>query len=125
MQPQRSVKPCVFMGSSQRDLAAFPEEVRGDIGHALYEAQCGSESISAKALKGFGGRGVLEVVDDFDGNTYRAVYTVRFAGALYVLHAFQKKSKKGIATPMSDVEVIRKRLKAAEEHYRARKPKKD
>lgn len=79
MQPRRSVKPCVFMGSSQRDLAAFPEEVRGDIGHALYEAQCGSESISAKALKGFGGRGVLEVVDDFDGDTYRAVYTVRFA----------------------------------------------
>jgi phage-related protein len=75
---------------------------------------------AAKALKGFGGRGVLEVVDDFDGDTYRAVYTVKFAGVVYVLHAFQKKSKRGIATPQRDIDLIKARLKRAEEHYRAK-----
>lgn len=75
-------------------------------------------SIRAKALKGFGGRSVLEVVDDEDGDTYRAVYTVRFAGVVYVLHAFQKKSKKGIETPKRDIEIVRTRLKLAEAHYR-------
>ena len=71
-----------------------------------------------QALKGFGGRGVLEIVDDFDGDTYRAVYTVKFAGVIYVLHAFQKKSKKGIATPRRDIDLIKARLKRAEEHYK-------
>lgn len=112
-------KPCVFVGSARRDLAAFPEDARGEIGHALYEAQCGEEPVAAKALKGFGGRGVLEIVEDFDGNTYRAVYTVRFALAIYVLHAFQKKSKKGAKTVQSDIDLVRKRLKSAEEHHRA------
>ena len=78
----------------------------------------GDEHPRAKALKGFGGRSVLEVVDDEDGDTYRAVYTVRFAAAIYVLHAFQKKSKKGIETPKREIEVIRTRLKMAEAHYR-------
>jgi phage-related protein len=118
---QLDSKPCIFMGSSQRDLAAFPEDVRGEIGHALYEAQCGGEPLAAKALKGFGGRGVLEIVEDHDGDTYRAVYTVRFKSAIYVLHAFQKKSKKGIATPAHDIELIRKRLKNADEHHRTRR----
>jgi len=81
--------------------------------------------LAAKALRGFGGRGVLEIVDDFDGDTYRAVYTVRFAGAIYVLHAFQKKSKKGAATPVQDIALVRKRLKAASEHYRARSQRRD
>jgi len=107
------------MGSSQRDLAAFPADVRGDVGHALYEAQCGAEPFAAKAMKGFAGRSVLEIVSDFDGDALRAVYTVRFANAIYVLHAFQKKSKRGIATPHRDMDLIRQRLKAAEEHHRA------
>jgi phage-related protein len=104
-------------------LAVFPEEMRGDIGHALYEVQCGEEPIAAKALKGFGGRSVLEIVSDFDGDTFRAVYTVRFADAIYVLHAFQKKSKRGSATPQRDIELIGARLKAAEKHHRARQAK--
>jgi phage-related protein len=86
----------------------------------LFDAQCGQEPASAKALKSFGGRGVLELVEDFDGNTYRAVYTVRYAGAVYVLHAFQKKSKSGIATAKHDLELIRKRLRDADADYRAR-----
>jgi len=83
----------------------------------MHEAKTTSAA-AAKALKGFGGRGVLEVVDDFDGDTYRTVYTVKFTGVIYVLHAFQKKSKKGIATPRREVELIKGRLKRAEEHYR-------
>ena len=88
------------------------------MGVAINDAQNGEEHPRAKALKGFGGRSVLEVVDDEDGNTYRAVYAVRFAGVVYVLHAFQKKSKKGIETPKRDIEVVRTRLKSAEAHYR-------
>ena len=76
--------------------------------------------MAAKALRGFGGRTVLELVEDFDSDTYRAVYTVRFAGVVYVLHAFQKKAKKGIATPQQDIELIKSRLRDAELHYRAR-----
>jgi phage-related protein len=90
------------------------------IGHAIFEAQCGGEAPSVKALRGFGGRGVLEVVEDFDGDTYRAVYTVRFVGAVYVLHVFQKKSKRGIATPKTDVELIKARLRTAQAHHAAR-----
>ena len=108
------------MGSSLRDLSAFPGDVRGEIGHALYEVQLGEEPASAKALKGFGGRAVLEIVADDEAGTYRAVYTIRFEGAVYVLHAFQKKSKRGIATPAADIELIRNRLKAAAEDYRKR-----
>jgi phage-related protein len=99
-------------------IESLSNDVRGSIGHALHQAQCGDEPDSAKALKGFGGRGVLEIVEDFDGNTYRAAYTVRFAGVIYVLHAFQKKSKKGIATPKQTIELIKSRLRTAEENYR-------
>lgn len=113
-------KPCLFVGPSRRELRALPDEVRSEIGHALYEAQCGDTPLSAKPLKGFGGRGVLEIVENFDGNTYRAVYTVRFAKAIYVLRAFQKKSKKGIATPKSDIELIKARLRTAEADHHTR-----
>ena len=114
------LKPCLFIGASRRELKALPDEVQDEFGYALYEAQRGGEPLAAKALKGFGGRGVLEVIEDFDGNTYRAVHTVRFAGVVYVLRAFQKKSKSGIATPKSEIETIKTRLRAAEADYRAR-----
>ena len=117
----RFIKQCLFVGPTRRELKAFPDEVRGDIGHALHQAQCGDEPDSAKALKGFGGRTVLEIVADFDGNTYRAVYTVRFADVIYVLHAFQKKSKKGIATPKHVIDLIKFRLRDAEADYRMRR----
>jgi phage-related protein len=111
-------KPVEWVASSRDDLREFPKDVRRVMGQAIDDAQHGGEHPSAKGLKGFGGRGVLEVVDDFDGDTYRAVYTVKFAGVIYVLHAFQKKSKKGIATPQREVDLIKARLKRAEEHYK-------
>jgi len=114
-------KPCVFIGSSRKDLKRFPAKVQNRMGHALHQVQEGEEPIAAKALKGFGGRAVLELVDNFDGDTYRAVYTVRFAGMVYVLHAFQKKATKGSATPKHEIELIKSRLRDAETHYRARK----
>jgi phage-related protein len=107
-------KPLEWLGSSKKDLVALPASVRRFFGHALDFAQHGDQHSAAKALKGFGGAGVLEVVEDDRGGTYRAVYTVRFEHAVFVLHCFQKKSKSGIATPREDVEIIRTRLKAAE-----------
>lgn len=121
MKPARSQpKPCIFLGSSLKDLKRFPAKVRNRIGFALNEVQRGGEPLAAKALRGFGGRAVLELVDDFDSDTYRAVYSVRFAGVVYVLHTFQKKAKKGIATPQQDIELVKSRLRDAEFHYRAR-----
>jgi phage-related protein len=93
------------------------------MGYALNQVQEGDEPIAAKALKGFGGRAVLELIDDFDSATYRAVYTVRFAGVVYVLHAFQKKAKKGSATPKQEIDLIKSRLRDAELDYRARTEK--
>src|ERR1700692_1096977 len=110
-------KPTIWIGSSKDDLRSFPDEVRRVMGFAIHHAQTGDEHPRTKALKGFGGRSVLEVVDDEDGDTYRAVYTVRFAGMIYVLHAFQKKSKKGVERPKREIEVIKARLKVAEAHY--------
>ena len=110
-------KPVRWVGSSKDDLSAFPEEVRRRVGGALWEAQIGRKAPYAKPLRGFGGAGVLEIVDDFDGDTYRAVYTVHFAAAVYVLHAFQKKSVRGIATPKVELDVIDRRLKRAKEDY--------
>ena len=110
-------KPVRWVGSSQEDLRVFPEDVRRRIGGALWDAQLGLKAPYAKPLKGFMGAGVLEIVDDFDGDTFRAVYTVRFAQAVYVLHAFQKKSKRGITTPKSELDLIAKRLKRAKEDY--------
>ena len=112
-----TLKPVRWISSSKDDLSVLPEEVRGDIGQALYVAQRGDKHADAKVLKGFGGAGVLEVIARFDGETFRAVYTVRFAGAVYVLHVFHKKSKRGIATAKVDIELIKKRLKLAENDY--------
>ena len=99
---------------------AFPRPVQREVGQALYAAQCGEEYPSVKALKGFGGRAVLEIVATHEGDAYRAIYTVRFHDAIYVLHAFQKKSKKGIATPQREIELVKQRLAAATEDYRKR-----
>jgi phage-related protein len=104
-----------WIGSSLKDMKAMPEDVRQAFGFALYVAQCGGKHPDAKPLKGFTGAGVLEIVEDYSSDTYRAVYTVRFADAVYVLHVFQKKSKKGIATPNEEIEKIKARLKMAEE----------
>ena len=93
-----SPKPLIWVGSSRRDLRGFPDEVQDAIGYALYLVQIGQTPLAAKPLHGFGGASVLEIVEDFDRDTYRAVYTVRFAGVVYVLHVFQKKSKRGRAT---------------------------
>lgn len=111
------LKPVRWVGSSLGDLREFPEDVRRRMGGALWDAQLGLRAFYAKPLKGFGGAGVLEVLSDLGGDTYRAVYTVRFPGVVYVLHAFQKKSKRGIATPMADLQLIRRRLKRASEDY--------
>jgi phage-related protein len=113
-------RPLVWMGSSRSDLRGFPREVRRDIGQSLYAAQQGETDPSAKPLKGFGGGSVVEVVSRHLGGTWRAVYTVRFAEAVYVLHAFQKKSKRGIATPKNEMELVRQRLTAAERLHRER-----
>lgn len=107
-------KPLEWVASSRKDLMALPLDVRRRFGYALYLAQMGDQDDAAKVLKGFGGAGVLEVVEDDAGGTYRAVYTVRYAEAVFVLHCFQKKSKRGIATPKVDMDLIRARLKVAE-----------
>src|SRR5690349_12505249 len=113
----RSPKPVFWVASSRKDLKKFPKGVRQVVGQALFEAQTGGKHPDAKPLKGFGGSGVLEVVEDDDGKTYRAVYTVKFAGAVYVLHAFQKKSKEGGKTPPQEIEKIKARLKEAAKHH--------
>jgi phage-related protein len=102
-----------WIGSTKKDLQALPEEVVDVFGYALYLAQAGSKHDQAKALRGFGSAGVLEVVEDRRGDTYRAVYTVQFAVRVFVLHVFQKKSKSGIATPKPDLDLIRNRLQVA------------
>ena len=107
-------KPLIWIGSRKKDLMALPLKVRKFFGHALDFAQRGDRHDAAKALKGFGGAGVLEVVEDDAGGTYRAVYTVKFEEAVFVLHCFRKKSKSGIATPKEDLEIVRARLKVAE-----------
>ena len=115
-----SDKPLIWIGSTLKDLRAFPEEVKDVMGFALREAQAGGKHPDAKPLKGHRGAGVLEVVDDFDGDTYRAVYTVKLGGAVYVLHAFQKKSKRGVSTPSKEIALVRARLKLAEDDYETR-----
>lgn len=108
------MKPTHFVGSSLADLKAFPADVRHDVGFALEQAQQGEKSLHATPLVGFKGAGVLEIISNSDGNTYRAVYTVRLSEAVFVLHCFQKKSKSGIATPVRDMDLVRSRLKEAE-----------
>lgn len=117
------LKPCYFVGSSRKEINGFPQSVREDIGFAIFTAQLGGKHRSAKSLKGFGGAGVLEIVKNYHGDTWRAIYTVRFGEALYVLHAFQKKSKTGIKTPAHVMATVRSRLKVAEADYLARRRK--
>jgi phage-related protein len=116
---ERDPKPKLvrWIGSSREDVRDFPEPVRLRVGGALWDAQLGRKAAWVKPLRGFGGAGVLEVVDDYDGDTYRAVYTVRFSGVVYVLHAFQKKSKSGLATPRHAIALIEQRLRRAREDY--------
>jgi phage-related protein len=114
---ERTPKPVIWVASSRRDLKEFPKDVRRTVGQALFDAQTGGKHPDAKALKGFVGSSVLEIVEDDDGSTYRAVYTIKFARLIYVLHAFQKKSKRGKKTPPEEIAKVKARLKEAERHY--------
>jgi len=114
-------KPILWVASSRKDLMTMPADVQDTIGYALYLAQTGCKYLHCKPLKGFGHAGVLEVVEDFHGDTYRAVYTLRFGDAVYVLHCFQKKSTKNIKTPQPDIALIKNRLAAAEAHWKGHK----
>jgi phage-related protein len=111
-----------WVGSTKEDLLALPADVVDVFGYALYLAQIGRKHDQAKPLKGFGSAGVLEIVEDWKGSTFRAVYTVRFKYGIYVLHVFQKKAKRGIATPKSDLELIRLRLRVAEQAAKELEP---
>ena len=113
------IKPIIWVASTKSDLISLPDEVQDEIGHALYQAQKGEKSDKAKPFKEFGSAAVLEIVESDSGGTYRAVYTVKFKGAIAVLHVFQKKSKQGIATPKQDVDLIKSRFKLAEQKYEA------
>jgi phage-related protein len=117
---QSSSRPLVWIGSTRKDVRGFPHAVRRDIGYALYAAQDGEIDPSAKPLGGFGGASVLEIVARHRGDTWRAIYTVRYPEAVYVLHVFQKKSKRGTATPKQDIDLIRQRLNEAERQHRLR-----
>jgi phage-related protein len=117
--PQRQL---VFVGSSIDDLRSFPEDVKDVVGYALWLAQDGQKHPDAKPLKGFGGAGVLEIADAYRGDAYRVIYTTTFADVVYVLHAFKKKSTRGIATPKQHIDVIKRRLKDAAEIHGERKP---
>ena len=112
----------LWVASSKRDFREFPVQVQDDLSFELYLAQTGQHPLSAKPLKGLGS-GTVELVDDFDGDTYRAVYTVRFEEAVYVLHAFKKKSKRGVKTPQPDIDLVKRRLRAAELDYAERSSK--
>lgn len=117
-------KAVIWVGGSKETLKAFPEPVQKDVGYALWFAQIGSKHPHAKVLRGFGSAGVVEIIEDSDGNTYRAVYTVRFTEFVYVLRCFQKKSKRGVKTPPADITLIKSRLRMAEADYQARKDSK-
>ena len=116
---QPSPKPVIWLGDTLEALRACPQDVQDEVGYALYLAQSGAKYEGAKPLRGLGA-GVLEVIADYRGDTYRAVYTVRFAERVYVLHVFQKKSKQGISTPHSEIDLVRQRLKRAAELDRKR-----
>ena len=119
-QQSPSLKPLYWMGSTLKDLRDSPEAVKDGIGYALELVQKGEKPANAKPLRGFGGASVLEIVEDFDGDTWRAVYTVALANAVYVLHVFQKKSKRGTATPKKELDLIRRRLRDALEDAKAK-----
>jgi phage-related protein len=116
------LKPVIWVGSSRKDMRAFPEPVQDHMGYALYVAQRGGKHRDTKTLSGFGGAGVVEVVKDFRDDTFRPVYTLRYAGAVYMLHAFQKKSKTGRETPRRDIDLVKQRLREAEQIAKERKP---
>lgn len=107
------IKPLKFVGSSKKDLSSFPDEVKQDVGHALFVAQQGGRTSGVKTLRGFGGGAVVEIIEDHDGDTYRCVYTTKTGDVIAVLHAFQKKSKHGSKTPAHDMSVVQSRLKDA------------
>jgi phage-related protein len=121
------MKDVEWVGSSKEDLMDLPQQVRVEIGHSLYLVQIGRKPDNAKPMQGFGGASVLEIFEDFDTNTYRLIYTVKFGEAVYVLHSFQKKSTKGIKTSQRDLDIIAQRLRIAEELHRewltSQKPK--
>ena len=108
------LKPLRWVGSSRRDVQAFPEAVKDHLGYALYVAQCGGKHRDSKTLRGFGSAGVVEIITDHLGDTFRTVYTLQYEGGIYVLHAFQKKSKSGRATPKHEIDLIKRRLREAE-----------
>ena len=110
------MRPVLWVGSSKRDYGEFPAQVQDNFGFELFLVQTGQHPLSAKPLKGLGS-GIIELIDDFDGDTYRAVYTVRFHEAVYVLHAFKKKSKQGIATQKRDIELVKRRLRDAQDDH--------
>jgi phage-related protein len=114
------VRPVTWLGSSRRELRAMPRQIRRNFGQALYAAQQGATDPAAKPLKGFGGARVMEIVERYRTDAYRAIYTAQFAEAVYVLHVFQKKSKSGIATPKHEIDLIRKRFAEAERLHRER-----
>ena len=117
MPPQRHEKPLHWVGSAKKDLLALPDDVVDDFGYALGAVQMGATPPQTKHWKGEG-TGVLELVENHRGDTFRAVCTVRFSEAVYVLHCFQKKSPSGIRTAQSDVDLIHERLKLAQQHYK-------
>jgi len=109
-----------WIGSSKKDLLKLPEEIIQTFGFGLYQAQMGNRHIKSKTLKGFSGANVIEILEDDSSGTYRAVYTIKFKDIVYVLHVFQKKSKQGIKTPKDDMDLIKSRLKLAQEMYNER-----
>lgn len=117
MSKSQSSRPVVWVASSKRDLLEMPPEIKSDFGYGLYEVQLGDHPTTGKTLSGFGGANVVELKADHQSGTFREVYTVRFAEVIFVLHAFQKKSKKGIETSKQDIELIKSRLKIAEDLY--------
>jgi phage-related protein len=121
MTDEPSLKPLIWVGSSLKDLRKFPEVVQDHMGYALYVAQAGGKHRDTKTLSGFGGDGLVEVMKDYRGDAFRAVYTLRHAGTVYVLHAFQKKSKTGRETTRRDADLIKQRLREAEEIAKERK----
>ncbi len=110
-------KPLEWVGNTRKTVSGFPKAVRQLIGQALYAAQLGKTHVDTKPLKGLTGAGVVEIIADHEGDTYRGIYTIKLAVVVYVLHAFQKKSKRGIKTPKKEIDLIRQRLKFAERHY--------
>lgn len=114
MSDEPFLKPLIWVGSSLRDLREFPDLVQDRMGYALFVAQSGGRHRDAKALAGFGSAGVLEIVNDYRGDTYRVIYTLRYTNAIYVLHVFQKKSKRGSETPRQDIGLLKQRLREVE-----------